>query len=72
MEIKLGRYKHFKGHDINVICVAKHTETEEDMVVYEHLGDNEKSKMWVRPAAMFLEQVDRDGYKGPRFTWVGE
>ena len=72
MEIKIGRYKHFKGHEIKVICVAKHTETEEDMVVYEHLGHNEKSKMWVRPAKMFLEQVNREGYKGPRFAWLGE
>lgn len=72
MEIKLGRYKHFKGHEIKVICLAKHTETEEDMVVYEHLGDNPKSKMWARPAKMFFDHMERDGYSGPRFVWLGE
>lgn len=69
-ELKPGLYRHFKGHDVRVYFVAKHSETEELMVVYEHLGDNPKSKYWVRPLAMFIEQVDRDGYSGPRFTFL--
>ncbi len=72
MEIKLGRYKHFKGDTMRVIGVAKHSETEEDYVVYDHLGTDARSNLWIRPVKMFLEEVDRDGYKGPRFVWVGE
>lgn len=52
--------------------VAKHTETEEDYVAYEHIGPNDKSRYWVRPLSMFTEQVDRDGYKGPRFIFLRE
>ena len=72
MEIKSGLYRHFKGHDVRVICVAKHTETEEDFVVYEHIGENPKSKFWIRPLAMFIEEVDRDGIKQPRFKFIEE
>ena len=71
-DIQPGIYRHFKGHDVKVFFVAKHTETEEDFVVYEHIGPNEKSKYWVRPLAMFVEEVERDGYKGPRFKYIGE
>lgn len=47
--------------------VARHTEDpKQEFVVYNHDG-----KLWIRPLDMFLENVDRDGYKGPRFTWVG-
>ncbi len=49
MEIKPGLYRHFKGHDVRVFFLAKHTETEEDFVVYEHLGENAKSRHWIRP-----------------------
>jgi hypothetical protein len=72
MEIKPGFYQHFKGHNVRVFFVAKHTETEEDYVVYEHIGPNEKSKYWVRPVNMFLENVQRDGYSGPRFKYMGD
>ena len=64
-----GIYKHFKGTKVRVICEALHSETEEPFVVYVHLEDNVS---WVRPKEMFLENVDRDGYKGPRFKYIGE
>lgn len=68
MEIKLGKYKHFKGFDVTVIGVAKNSENhEEEFVVYTHDG-----QLWIRPVAMFLENVERDGYKGPRFEYLGE
>ena len=51
----LYKYRHFKGHIIEVIGIAKHSETLESMVVYNHLGTNE---MWARPEAMFLEETD--------------
>jgi hypothetical protein len=74
-QIKKGIYKHFKGMKVEVIGIALHSETEEEMVVYIH-NDPVKGKgantMWVRPANMFLEEVDKPeiGYKGPRFTYV--
>ena len=70
MEIKCGRYRHFKGMEYEVLFVAKHSETMEDMVVYRALyGEN---AVWVRPAAMFLETVEREGKKMPRFAYLGE
>lgn len=52
-------YKHFKGIIIKVICIAKDSETLEDMVVYNHIDENE---YWVRPLSMFLEEVDHKKY----------
>ena len=70
MEINPGRWRHFKGGEYEVICVAHHSETEEEMVVYRALyGDG---GMWVRPASMWLETVERDGKAIPRFTPVEE
>lgn len=63
--IKPGRYRHFKGNEYEVIGTARHSETLEEMVVYRALYDN--GGLWVRPAAMWSEIVDRDGYRGPRF-----
>ena len=71
-KIKLGRYRHFKGMEYNVIAVAKHSETLEDMVVYEALYDNKVSKIWVRPLKMFTEKVERDGKILNRFEYIGE
>ena len=69
-EIKLGRYRHFKGNEYEVIGVAKHSEDLEPMVVYRALyGDG---GLWVRPASMWNEIVERDGKRFPRFTYVGE
>ena len=57
--MKLGKYKHSKtGKLYNVIGAAKHSETLEDLVVYEALYENKTSKLWVRPKAMFLEEID--------------
>ena len=69
-EIKLGRYRHFKGNEYEVIGVAKHSENLEPMVVYRALyGDG---GLWVRPSSMWNELVERDGKRFPRFTYVGE
>lgn len=73
MEIKIGIYKHFKGHTVKVIGVAKHSETMEDFVVYDHLGTNSLSVLWIRPVSMFLEhKVMPDGTKKPRFKFIKE
>ena len=70
MEIKPGTYRHFKGNLYEVIGVARHSETMEPMVVYRALyGEH---GLWVRPAAMWTETIDRDGYHGPRFQYVEE
>ena len=70
MELKPGLYRHFKGNLYQLLYVAKHSETLEPMVVYQALyGDR---GIWVRPASMWYEQVDRDGYCGPRFYPVEE
>ena len=69
-EIKIGRYRHFKGNEYEVIAIAKHSETTEDYVVYKALyGDG---GMWVRPASMWNETVERDGVTHKRFTYIGE
>jgi hypothetical protein len=69
-DVRPGIYRHFKGHLIEVIGTARHTETEEEFVAYRHLDGG--YPLWIRPAAMFFERVSRDGYVGPRFTLVQE
>ena len=61
-----GRYRHFKGGEYEVLAVARHSETEEPMVVYRALYG--EGGVWVRPAAMWNETVERDGKTAPRFT----
>lgn len=71
--IKLGTYKHSKtGNLYKVTGVAKHSETLEDFVIYESLYDKPRSKTWVRPIEMFLEEVEIDRKKVPRFQFVKE
>jgi len=69
--IQPGRYRHFKGGEYQVLGVGKHTETLEEFVVYQKLGVEDRV-LAIRPVVMFLETVDRDGYRGPRFIYVGE
>lgn len=65
-----GRYRHYKGNDYEVIGTARHSETEEELVVYRKLyGDG---SMWVRPLAMFMEDIEIAGQMVPRFSWIGE
>lgn len=69
-EIKIGKYRHFKGNEYEVIAVAKHSETTEDMVVYKALYG--EGGLWVRPASMWNETVERDGKAFNRFEYIGE
>lgn len=70
MNIKLGKYRHFKGNEYEVITIAKHSETLEEMVVYKALyGDGD---IWVRPAKMWDETIERDGKTFKRFEYIGE
>lgn len=68
--IPLGKYKHYKGNDYQVIGIATHSETLEQEVVYQKLYDDHS--LWVRPLAMFIETVEINGETVPRFRWVGE
>lgn len=68
-EIKLGRYRHFKGMEYEVIGIAHHSETMEPMVVYRALYG--AGELWVRPASMWNETVEREGKRFRRFTYLG-
>ena len=70
MEIRKGRYRHLKGNFYEVIGTARHSETLEEMVVYRALYG--EGGLWVRPASMWNEEVNREDYRGPRFVFVGE
>ena len=69
-QLKPGVYRHFKGNLYRLITVARHSETLEEMVVYQALYG--EGGFWVHPAAMWDEIVEKEDYTGPRFTWVGQ
>ena len=69
-EIKIGRYRHFKGNEYRVIGMARHSETMEEMVVYQQLYGEEG--VWVRPLGMLLETVEVEGKTVPRFRYIEE
>lgn len=74
-EVKLGAYRHFRGEEVELIALAKHTETLEDLAVYQVRDAAEradKKAYWVRPLEMFLEEVEHEGRRQPRFTYLGE
>jgi len=66
-KIKTGKYRHYKGNLYQVDGIAKHSETEELMVVYRPLYGEQS--LWVRPLTMFIEEVDVEGIKIPRFAF---
>ncbi len=69
MNIQPGRYRHFKGGEYEVIGMARHSETDQWMVVYRPLYG--EGGLWVRPADMWNQIVERDGKACPRFTYIG-
>ena len=69
MDIPLGKYRHFKGNEYEVLYLARHSETLEEMVVYRALYG--ERGIWVRPAKMWNETVERDGKTFKRFTYIG-
>jgi len=69
MEVKLGKYRHYKGKEYEVLGLAKHSENLEELVVYRALyGENQ---IWVRPLNMFKEKIILDGVEKSRFEYIG-
>ncbi len=68
--MKLGIYQHYKGKLYRVLGSALHSETQEELVVYEALYENKLSKLWARPKKMFLEKASLNGKKVPRFKFL--
>lgn len=69
---KIGKYRHYKGKEYRVIGTAKHSETREDLVVYEALYENDVSGLWVRPLQMFTDTINIEGKDVQRFEYIGE
>lgn len=70
IKLKIGVYRHYKGNEYLVLGIARHSETEEDLVLYQPLyGQRE---LWVRPLAMFNETVNVNGEEKPRFAYLRE
>lgn len=68
-----GFYRHFKGGEVEVLYIAHHSESLEEMVVYQSLYDNKtfgKGSVWVRPVSMFMETVENDGKTMERFSKI--
>lgn len=69
-DLRPGRYRHYKGNEYRVLQVARHSETEEELVIYQQLyGD---LSWWARPKAMFVETVLLDGRPVPRFAFIAD
>jgi hypothetical protein len=66
---RTGRYRHYKGNEYELVGVARHSETHEPLVVYRPLYG--EGALWVRPHAMFFEDVEIAGKRQPRFAFVG-
>lgn len=73
-KVKIGRYRHYKGKMYEVIGVARHSETLEEMVIYRQLYKSKfpEGTLWVKPKKMFLEKVKVGSQKVPRFKYISE
>jgi len=69
-DMKLGKYEHYKGKHYEVLGIAKHSETIEEFVVCKALCD--RGEMWVRPLKVFIEEVEVNGKRVPRFKYIGD
>ncbi len=68
MQVKTGRYRHYKGNEYIVVGVARHSETDEELVVYRQ--DYGERGLWVRPKTMFFETIEVNGKLVPRFELI--
>ena len=75
MDIKTGKYKHYKGKEYEVIGLARHSETLEELIIYKALYESDEfgaNALWARPKDMFFESTIVEGKKVPRFQYIGE
>ncbi|MFC5050369.1 DUF1653 domain-containing protein [Rubritalea spongiae] len=70
-ELKIGKYRHFKGNEYQVIDTARCSETDEEYVIYRPQHDAD-AELWIRPLTMFLETVERGGKVMERFEYIGD
>ncbi|MBQ3054135.1 MAG: DUF1653 domain-containing protein [Clostridia bacterium] len=68
--MKLGKYRHYKGGEYQLLDIALHSETLEEYVIYKALYG--EGKMWIRPKKMFFEDITRDGKTFKRFEYIGQ
>lgn len=71
MKLKPGKYQHYKGKQYEVIGVAKHSETLEELVIYKALYQLEGENLWARPLKMFTGNIISEGKEMPRFKFMG-
>ena len=73
-EVRPGRYRHFKGDEVEVLGMALHSETREEFVIYRHVTSQRAGEpyLWVRPIEMFYEEVEINGKRLPRFAFVSD
>ena len=72
MALKPGKYKHYKGNLYQVLGIARHSETLEELVVYKALYQSEGKNIWVRPLQMFTETIEINGQQIARFQFIEE
>ncbi|MEP1385775.1 MAG: DUF1653 domain-containing protein [Paraglaciecola sp.] len=68
MSVKIGKYRHYKGNEYEVIGVAKHSEDDSELVVYRPLYG--ERGLWVRPLSMFIESIEVNGKPKSRFEFI--
>jgi hypothetical protein len=68
--LKTGKYRHYKGKEYEVLGIARHSETLEEIVVYKALYQTEGENLWVRPLKMFTEEITIDGITLKRFEFI--
>ncbi len=69
-KLQKGRYRHFKGKEYELLGIARHSETLEELVIYRALYG--EGQIWARPITMWQEEVEANGKKQPRFCYIGE
>ncbi len=70
--IKNGLYRHYKGKNYKLIDIVKHSETQEDLILYQCMYQNDSSTLWVRPITNFFSKVIMDGIEIDRFSYIGD
>ena len=70
--VKDGLYRHYKGNNYRLIDIVKHSDSLEDLVLYQCMYENELSHLWVRPLKEFFSHIEENGQMTERFTYIGD